>query len=568
MTLTLKINLIIYASLLILCVVTATVIYIRAKKTPEFYSLTAFYLCLMFWTALYMNELMSTSEARMYFNVRLTLIPTMFVGALFLIFALYYAGKITLTNRTKIILLILLPELLCVWPLFTQRYFHLVLVSKVFGGYHDVWGPLMIVSEVFTFLYIIAAVVLIGKKLRSRGKKYVWLLAFAVSIPLVLQVLQVLVKPLTELGVYLTLPGFAFFCVLITVYVLKYRLIEVVPAASHKLFSMINKAVFILDAGGEVIESNEAAALYFQNMIEIKPYMDFEKVFDALVPYCDDKNKLEQMKSRAAAGETGAYEGMLVLQATATGNRQYAVDISPIFSGSGKLLGKLVVFNDMTEFTMRTLAGERSRVSDDLHDSLGNSINVISSNLEYVLNNFADTPEVRECLQISYDRAIGAFVQLRRIVDELTPVDIEQRGLLWALDILFYKLRVKGLNIDFSHNIGDDSRISKSKLAKTVYRICQEAINNAVVHGRAKNIAVTLHEGDGSLKVFISDDGVGCEHITPSNGLNAMRNRVESLGGKLSLGSPDGGGFNIKATFPFDIAAGETPAEPGEGRTP
>ncbi|HOU11009.1 MAG TPA: hypothetical protein PLD68_09985, partial [Clostridiales bacterium] len=64
MTLTLKINLIIYASLLILCVVTATVIYIRAKKTPEFYSLTAFYLCLMFWTALYMNELMSTSEAR------------------------------------------------------------------------------------------------------------------------------------------------------------------------------------------------------------------------------------------------------------------------------------------------------------------------------------------------------------------------------------------------------------------------------------------------------------------------------------------------------------------------
>jgi len=567
LTLTLKINLLLYASLLILCVVTATVIYIRAKKTPEFYSLTAFYSCLMLWTALYMNELMATSEAHMYFSVRLTLIPTMFVGALFLIFALYYAGKITPANRTKTILLIMLPELLCVWPLFTEKYFHLVLVSKVFGGYHDVWGPLMIVSEVFSFLYIIAAVALIGKKLRSRGTKYVWLLAIAVAIPLVLQVLQWQVKPLTELGVYLTLPGFAFFCVLMTIYILKYRLIEILPAASHQLFATLNRAVFILNANGEILEYNEAVNLYFKDIFKCKQYMEFGRVLDALVPFSEEKSNIEQMKNRAVSGEGGAYEGMLALQNTATGHRQYAVLISSIYSDSKKLLGRLVVFNDMTEFTMRTLAGERSRVSDDLHDSLGNSINVISSNLEYVLNNFADTPEVRECLQISYDRAIGAFVQLRRIVDELTPIDIEQKGLLWALDTLFYKLRVKGLHIDFSHNIADDSLIGKKKLGNTVYRICQEAINNSVVHGRAKNITVTLHGGDGVLKVFITDDGAGCEQITPSNGLNAMKNRVESLGGELSCGSPNGGGFNIKATLPFKESADHIPAGPDKERT-
>jgi signal transduction histidine kinase len=558
LTLTIKLNLLIYSALLILCVITATVIFIRAKKTPVFHSLTIFYSCLILWTILYMNELMSSDEAQMYFNVRLTLVPTMFVGALFLIFALYYAGIITPGNKIKVILLVLLPELLCVWPLFTSQYFHLVLVSKKFGGYDDVWGVLMVVSEVISFLYIIAAVVLIGRILRNRGKKRVRPLWLAVCIPLLLQILQVSFKPLTDLGIYLTLPSLALFCVVLTVYIMKYRLIEIIPEASHKLFSALNEAAFIIDNNGEIVESNEAAGMCFKGITEMKPFMDFRKVIDALAQYSDDKNNLTQIKNRVAGNDGNTYEDTLALNLPAMGSRQYIINILPTYSEGNKLIGRIVVFNDMTEYRSQTLVSERNRVSDELHDSLGNSINVIRSNLEYVLKNFSDTEEVMECLRVSYDKSTGAFVQLRRIVDELKPIDIEQEGLLRALDSLFYRLRVKGLNVDFSHNIADDSQISQSKLGDTVYLICQEAISNSIVHGRAKNITVTLHSGDSELKLYITNDGNGCEHIEPKNGLNSIKERVDSLGGELSFGSPNGGGFNIKASLPVPGISGES----------
>lgn len=458
-----KLNLIVYAAVLFLSVITATVIFVRAKKTPGFYSLTAVYCCLILWTVLYVNEyLFSSNEAQMYFNVRLTLVPTMFIGALFLIFAFYYAGIIKPGNRMKIISLVLLPELLCVWPLFTNKYFYLVLISKKFGGNEDVWGILMFVSEVITYLYVIAAVVIIAKKLRSRGTSNVSLFVVAVAVPMLIQVLQFTIKPLSDLGIYLTPPGFAVFSVVCTVYVLKHRLIEIVPEASHQLFTILNEAVFILDADGRIMEANDAAGLYLKDVLEYKPYMNFTTVIDALARYSDDNSKLTKLKSRVGEHGGGSYEDVLALRLPPSGNRQYAVRISPIYTNGKKLIGKLVVVNDMTEYRNQTLVSERNRVSDRLHDSLGNSINVISSNLEYVMNNFADTDEVRECLRVSHDRAVGAFVQLRRIVEELTPIDIEQRGLLRALDTLFYRLRVKGLYVDFSHNIRDDSLLSQS----------------------------------------------------------------------------------------------------------
>jgi signal transduction histidine kinase len=286
--------------------------------------------------------------------------------------------------------------------------------------------------------------------------------------------------------------------------------------------------------------------------------MDFKKVIDALAQYSDDKNKLTQIKNRVTENDGNAYEDTMTLTLPATGSRQYIINILPTYSEGNKLIGRIVVFNDMTEYRSQTLVSERNRVSDELHDSLGNSINVIRSNLEYVLNNFSDTEEVRECLRVSYDKSTGAFVQLRRIVDELKPIDIEQEGLLWALDSLFYRLRVKGLNVDFSHNIADDSQISQTKLGDTVYFICQEAISNSIVHGRAKNITVTLHNGDSELKLYVTNDGSGCENIEPKNGLNSIKGRVDSLGGELSFGSPNGGGFNIKVILPVPAISDES----------
>jgi signal transduction histidine kinase len=231
--------------------------------------------------------------------------------------------------------------------------------------------------------------------------------------------------------------------------------------------------------------------------------------------------------------------------------RQYNASVRPLFAANHKAIGQIVTFKDITEYRLLTLEKERQRLSDDLHDSLGNCINVISSNLEYALKNSKDSEDIRECLQISYEKSTGAFLSLRRIVDELKPLDIENEGLLWALESLFNRLRIKDIVIEFTHNNIDEQMLRSGKLGETIYFICQEAVSNSMTHGRAKNIAITLISAGNELKLYITDDGVGCDEIIRNRGLNSMESRVKALGGNFDCGSPDGGGFNIRALFPF-----------------
>jgi len=93
----------------------------------------------------------------------------------------------------------------------------------------------------------------------------------------------------------------------------------------------------------------------------------------------------------------------------------------------------------------------------------GNCINIISSNLEYAINNIDEPFKIKECLENSYNKAASAFLHLRRIVEELKPIDIENSGLIWALRSLFDKLKSKGIHIEFSHNNLNDQWTSSRK---------------------------------------------------------------------------------------------------------
>lgn len=248
------------------------------------------------------------------------------------------------------------------------------------------------------------------------------------------------------------------------------------------------------------------------------------------------------------------YEDTFRVNSPDSSIKQYTISIVSIRSCKKGSVGKLIVIKDVTEYRQITLSNERNRLSDDLHDGLGNCINSISSNLEYAIKNFDGSPEIKECIEISYEKSTSAFLHLRRIVDELSPIDIENNGLLWALRSLFYKLRIKGLHIEFSHNNIDDKLISIKKHGEVIYFICQEGINNSVIHGRSKNITVTLTQTKDQIKLYIADDGVGCSKIIKNKGLNSIMNRISALGGELDYGSPSEGGFNLKAVIPFTYA--------------
>ena len=225
--------------------------------------------------------------------------------------------------------------------------------------------------------------------------------------------------------------------------------------------------------------------------------------------------------------------------------------VYPFTSSSKIKIGHFLTFFDSTEYRKNTLNGERVRLSNDLHDSVGNSLNIISSNLEYVLNHQRYKDEINDCIQTSYDRSINLFLDLRRIIEELSPVDIETNGLIWALETMFNKLSNRGINIKFENYIADHSVLDVYPYGEYIYFICQEAVNNAITHGRAKNISITFNRNMSDLKFYISDDGIGCKKIIKNKGIKSMQLRVASLGGSMEYGSPSDGGFNIRIELPI-----------------
>ena len=98
------------------------------------------------------------------------------------------------------------------------------------------------------------------------------------------------------------------------------------------------------------------------------------------------------------------------------------------------------------------------------------------------------------------------------------------------------------------------------------YRICQEALNNATRHARAKSIRVELETGESSLELSICDDGVGFDEPAKrasalkagSLGLISMEERARLAGGQLQLHTTPGAGTRVVARFPLDAAGAES----------
>jgi signal transduction histidine kinase len=534
---------------IIICVAITTVIYMKAKKTRELYSLMVCNITMIFWLFFVMVEKMSVNLSQEFIAMRFTLFPIMFLGAFWLIFSLLYTGVIKPRNQWKVITLILLPQVLCYWPILTEKFRYLIIVRKTFKENTDVWGVTLFISLAFTYVYIFSSIYLLNRKMKEHYGRRVWLF-IAILIPIAINILNIF-NALDSLEFDVLPLSFSVFCIILSIYIFGYRIIEIVPLASYELFTSLNEAMLIADKNGVILDYNAASAGYFGKLFDISACVNITNFLIKLGGFAEDRPVIDRLAVSAVSTEDVSVEESVRVNGPLNDTRQYNVSVRPLLAANRKVIGKLITFKDVTEYRLQTLENERQRLSDDLHDSLGNCINVISSNLEYVLRNTNDSEEIKECLRISYEKTTGAFLSLRRIVDELRPVDIENNGLLWALESLFRKMRIKDIAIEFTHSGIEDNYLRNGKLGETIYFICQEAVSNSVTHGHAKNITVTLIASGSFLKLYITDDGEGCGEIIRNKGLNSMESRVKALGGEFDYGSPDDGGFNIRTVFPL-----------------
>jgi PAS domain S-box-containing protein len=197
---------------------------------------------------------------------------------------------------------------------------------------------------------------------------------------------------------------------------------------------------------------------------------------------------------------------------------------------------------------------EQRRIGQDLHDGLGQQLTGIAfmgKVLEDRLRE-ASLNEASEAAKIV--RLVNDSIKMtRELARGLLPVVAEARGLMSALD------RWAGEVSDLFHvacrfECGIPVLIHDGTLAEHLYHLAQEAVNNAVKHGRPRNVRIGLTSSNGYGALSIEDDGIGFETTAGAHsglGLRIMQYRAKIIGGSLEVESHPGIGTMVTCTFPM-----------------
>ena len=198
---------------------------------------------------------------------------------------------------------------------------------------------------------------------------------------------------------------------------------------------------------------------------------------------------------------------------------------------------------------------EQQRIGGDLHDGLGQQLTGVALMLKSLL------PRLTRAggdVQGEMEQIIGlvndAIDSTRSLARGLSPVRAGRDGLLMGFEELVsktferYKVRV---TLDYSlpetPDFDDDT-------ATHLYRIAQEALGNAVRHGKASRVAISLALDSGQVHLVVRDNGGGFDRrlIAGSGmGLKIMRFRAQMIGGDLAVESAPGSGSTIRCHCPL-----------------
>lgn len=189
---------------------------------------------------------------------------------------------------------------------------------------------------------------------------------------------------------------------------------------------------------------------------------------------------------------------------------------------------------------------EQRRIGHDLHDGLGQHLTGIafmSKLMEQRLTTKA-VPEAEDARKIAglVNKAIGWTRDLAR---GLAPVDLDQEeGLASALkQVAESSHELFGMPCRFE--MSGDVHFRNPPVAIHLYRIAQEALNNAIKHARARDIVVRLTRTAGGITISVEDDGRGFDPLsiqTGGMGLRIMRYRAKMINGNLEVRKRSGGG--------------------------
>jgi signal transduction histidine kinase len=222
----------------------------------------------------------------------------------------------------------------------------------------------------------------------------------------------------------------------------------------------------------------------------------------------------------------------------------------------------------------KAVAAERSRLARELHDSVTQSLYSLTllavagqrmiqaEDLQQIAGNQARLGEIAQ----------QALQEMRLLVYELRPLALESEGLIGALEQRLETVERRA-GIQARVLVVGDARQGKGEvelapdLEEELHRIAQEALNNALKHAGASQVALSLRVAEESVALEVADNGQGFDvadmHDTGGLGLISMQERADKIGGQLTIHSTPGKGTRVMVTVP--LTGREYPPSQSEG---
>jgi PAS domain S-box-containing protein len=319
---------------------------------------------------------------------------------------------------------------------------------------------------------------------------------------------------------------------------------------SESAIASSTNAIAIVDLDGKVTSVN-------RSFLEAWGYESEREVLgNPSVSFWEDQEAAEKVVRTLR--EKGNWSGEL----TAVRKDGTLFDVhfssSMVTDKAGKPICMMGSFVDMTErktlekAAMGAALKERQQIGRDLHDSLGQLLTGVAFLSKVMEDNLAkkSLPEASDAAKIA--RHIDESIALTKSLSRgLAPVKLTAGGLMNA---------IQELTRDTADLFGASCKfecpapvlVPDVVVATHVFHIAQEAVGNAVRHGKARNVVVSLRKGRrGTITLRVSDDGIGIKTGQESNGLGlrSMRYRAGVIGGSLDIGSRGKGGTVVTCKF-------------------
>jgi len=264
--------------------------------------------------------------------------------------------------------------------------------------------------------------------------------------------------------------------------------------------------------------------------------------------------ELRGIVNRIQAGHAGAEQ--LSLEDTDP-------DINHLTTALNSLINQLANSNQqlrvLSERAINAQEEERKRIARSLHDDIGQSLSTLMINLDRLESHVpADDIELVNKLKSIRLIAAGSLECLRSIIFDLRPAILDDLGLLPAIR-WYARSNLEEAGIQVELDFPDELPFLSQPLTTTLFRVAQEGVNNIIRHSQAKNASISLGVLENEVYLRIQDDGrgfsptqIGDEAVDMQHwGLIGIQERIELVGGKMSISSNPEHGTSLQVNAPM-----------------